>query len=73
MTIDSLPYLVRVILTGSAFFVGLAAAVAIAFGWLCAGILFVADQDAPRRHRLVYATVFFAPVIVILGVAAVQP
>ena len=71
--IDSLPYLVRVILTGSAFFVALVAAAAIALGWFCAGILFLQDQDAPRRRRLVYATVFFAPVVLILGVGAVRP
>ena len=71
--IDSLPYLVRVILTGSVYFVGLAAAVIAMCGWLGAGILFVQDQDAPWRRRLVYATVFFAPVVLILGVGAVRP
>ena len=73
MTIDSLPYLVRVILTGSAI-VGTSVVVGLAgVGWYLATLYGLFAYDVPLYRRALAVAVVFLPLVVIAGVVAVRP
>ena len=73
MTIDSLPYLVRVILAGTAI-VGTSVVVALAgVGWYLATLYGLFAYGVPLYRRALAVTILFLPLVVIAGYAAVRP
>lgn len=71
--IDSLPYLVRIVLTGSAI-VGAAFVAALSgLGWWLAGLYVVNAFDAPLYRRVLAFGLVALPLVLIAGYIAVRP
>ena len=71
--IDSLPYLARVILAGTAI-VGTTVVIALAgAGWYLATLYGFFAYGAPLYRRALAVAIAFLPLVVIAGVVAVKP